>query len=142
MAATNTTTTRAAAELSREVPAPTWGDEFGRLWKKHYRKADPLVAELAAVGVVTTPTTLSRIGALESVPTEPSRRIVAAVTLVLLDVHPEQFGIDLDELPLGVYANLFGAPDDPSGLEVSPRACNGKTLPPRARRAKPVSVAA
>lgn len=137
-----TTTARAAETLCRDIPPPNWGDTVGRLRKQHYKNAATLATEVTTHGVPTTAATISRLEALAEVPTDRARRVLAAVILVLCDIHPELFGIALEELPGDVYLSLFETPDDPSGLEITPRACNGGTLPPRARRATPASVAA
>lgn len=135
------TTVRAAEALARDIDPEPWGNQFGRIRKSHYT-GEQIVAELKEVGVDTSTATISRLEKLTEPPEPKAQRVVAAVVFVLCDVHPERLGISLDELPLKVYANLFGAPDDPSGLEITPRACNAQVLPPRARRTKAPSIAA
>jgi hypothetical protein len=97
----------ALPDLAMEIPPPSWGEEFSRLYHAHYRTADALVAALNSVGVSTTAATISRLGGLSNAPTAPGRQVTAVATIVLCGTHPERFNLSVEVLPLSVYSALF-----------------------------------
>lgn len=132
---------RLAPQLDNDVPPPTWGEDFRRIRKSVFPAVPSLLAALEQVGIDTSTATISRLEGADEPPQEEQREIVAVATLVLCGKHPSVLGLSIDALPRRIYAAIFGeAPDDPGGLEVSRRACNGATiLDFRARQVSPAT---
>lgn len=137
------TAIRAVPQLARDIPPPTWGEDFARARKAHYNSTADLVLSLHSVGVSTSTATISRMESATSAPTAGGRQIVAVAALVLCDTHPERLGLSLDVLPRSVYDALFGGPNDTGGQDISPtRWYGGEVVSLRARRQSALSVAA